>query len=440
MSPTVITILIVIAMFVGLCSGLPIALALGSIGVIFTFFLWGPHAMGVIPTLIFGKTMMSFGLLSIPLFILMGLVLQHSGMAEKLFRTFYMWSGRLNGGLAVAAVVVCTLFAAMTGIGGAGTVTMGLVALPAMMKRNYNLRLALGAIASGGALGILIPPSIIMIIYGMTCQVSVGRLFAGGLGPGILLAFLYIVYILVLCKMKPEMGPGVPEEELATFKEKIIMSKDVALPLILIAFVLGVIFTGTATPTEGAGVGAIGSLILMLISKECTWDKLKKISLGTVSLTGMVLWIIIGAYCFATIYTALGAADFIAELTSNMPFGYWGVFIIFQILFFVLGMLLEPSAIVMIVAPIMIPIIDYFGYNQVWFGVLFVVNMQCAYITPPFGYNLFYVKSVAPPDLQMAELYKAIVPFIAIQLVAITLCAIFPQIILFLPNLIFGPG
>ena len=206
MDISTITFLLFACMVLGLISGLPIAFILGSIGVLFTIFLWGPYALGVIPTLIFGKAMMSFGLLAIPLFILMGAALQESGMADRLFSAVHVWGGRINGGLAVAAVIVCTLFAAMTGIGGAGTITMGLIALPAMLSRNYNTRLALGCIGAGGALGILIPPSIVMIIYGMICQVSVGQLFAGGIGPGILLALLYIAYILIACKIKPELG------------------------------------------------------------------------------------------------------------------------------------------------------------------------------------------------------------------------------------------
>ena len=211
MEPMTVTILLTVAMIAGLCLGLPITFVLGSIGVVFTFFLW-PEAMSVIPTLIFGKAMMSFGLMSIPLFVLMGFILQFSGIADKLFNAFYVWSGRVNGGLAVAAVIVCTLFAAMTGIGGAGTITMGLIALPAMLSRGYDKKMALGGIGAGGALGILIPPSITMIIYGMICQVSIGRLFASGIGPGLLLCLLYVTYILIACKIKPSQGPGIPAE------------------------------------------------------------------------------------------------------------------------------------------------------------------------------------------------------------------------------------
>ena len=438
MEPGTITILLTIAMVAGLASGLPITFVLGFIGVVFTFFLWGPGAMSVIPTLIFGKAMMSFGLLSVPLFVLMGYILQHSGIADKLFNAFYVWGGRVGGGLAVAAIIVCTLFAAMTGIGGAGTITMGLIALPAMLARNYNQKLALGCIGAGGALGILIPPSITMIIYGMICQVSVGRLFAGGLVPGCMLAFLFIAYTLILCKLKPEKGPGMTEEEALPFREKIKVTRAVIAPLLLICAVLGSIFSGIATPTEGAAIGAAGSFILMVIGGNLSWEKFRDISLGTLKLSGMVMWIVIGAYCFSTIYIALGATQFISGLVQDLPFGYWGVFIIIQVIFFCLGMLLDPSAIVMITAPILTPVVAAMGYDPVWFGIVFIMNMQCAYISPPFGYNLFYLKSIAPVGIGIKEIYIAVIPFILLQLLGVVLVSVFPQIALWLPRLIYG--
>lgn len=440
MDISTITFLLFACMILGLISGLPIAFILGSIGVLFTMFLWGPHALGVIPTLIFGKAMMSFGLLAIPLFIVMGMALQESGMADRLFATVHVWSGQIGGGLAVAAVVVCTLFAAMTGIGGAGTITMGLIALPAMISRNYNTRLALGCIGAGGALGILIPPSIVMIIYGMICQVSVGWLFAGGIGPGLLLAGLYILYILILCKVRPEYGPSKVDEEGETMslREKLRASKSAVAPIVVILVVLGSIFGGVCTPTEGSAIGALGGLLLLIFSGRFSWESFKKTSLGTLRLTGMVMWIIIGAYSFATVYTALGASDFIRNMVTGLPFGYWGVFILIQIMFFILGMLLDPGAIVMITAPIIMPVVDVMGYDPVWFGVVFIMNMQIAYISPPFGYNLFYLKSIAPVGIGIKDIYLAIIPFVVLQAVGLILVSIFPQISLWIPRLIFG--
>jgi len=440
MEPSTITFLLILAMIVTLIIGVPIAFSLGAIGVIFTYFLWDPQAMMVIPSLVFGKAMSSFGLLAIPLFLLMGIILQYSGIAESLFSCFHMWAGRVRGGLAVAAIIVCTIFAAMTGIGGAGTVTMGLIALPAMITKKYNLRLALGCIGAGGALGILIPPSIIMIIYGMITQVSVGRLFAGGILPGLLLAALFVAYALILCKIHPEYGPGVAEEDRISFTEKVKATVPVIGPFLLIVVVLGSIFFGFATPTEGAAVGAGGSFILMLISGKLNWQTFKEVSLSSLKLTGMVMWIVIGAYAFSTIYMALGASDFVAGMVQDLPLGKWGVFIIVQMLFFVLGMLLDPAAICMITAPICMPIVETFEFDPVWFGVIFIMNMQCAYVSPPFGYNLFYLKAIAPPGIVIKDIYLAIIPFIFLQLLALVIIAIFPQIALWIPDMIFGVG
>jgi tripartite ATP-independent transporter DctM subunit len=439
MDAGIVTLLLFALMIFGLVSGLPIGFVLGSVGVVFTFFLWGPHAMGVIPNLIFGKAMMSFSLIAIPLFILMGAVLQESGMADRLFAAVHVWSGKVAGGLTVAAIIVCAIFAAMTGIGGAGTVTMGLIAVPAMLSRGYNKRMSLGAVGAGGALGILIPPSIIMIIYGMICQVSVGRLFAGGLVPGILLALMFCAYILIRCKIHPEDGPPAPTggRDL-TFKEKMHATLPVIPPLVLILVVLGSIFSGVATATEGSAIGAAGSLGLMVYARSLNWKVFRKISLDTLKYTGMVMWIIIGAYCFSTIYMALGADSFILEVIQNIPGGYWGVLIFIQILYFILGMLLDPGAIVMITAPLTIPIVDAMGYDPIWFGILFVINMQAAYISPPFGYNLFYLKAIAPQGTTMKDIYLAIIPFIMVQLLCLAVVMIFPQIALWLPNLIYG--
>ena len=434
-----ITVLLFAAMAIGLISGLPISFVLGAIGCVFTFFLWGPHAMGVIPNLIFGKVMMSFGLLAIPLFILMGSVLQESGMADRLFSAVHVWAGKIGGGLAVAAIVVCTIFAAMTGIGGAGTITMGLIALPAMLNRGYNKQMALGAVGAGGALGILIPPSIIMIIYGMICQVSVGRLFAGGLGPGLLLAILFCSYVLIRSKIRPEDGPSEAQgENERTFTEKLRATVPVIPPVVLILVVLGSIFAGICTATEGSAIGAAGSLGLMVYNRSLNWKTFRSVSLQTLKYTGMVMWIIIGAYCFSTIYIALGADEFIRTVIEKMPGGYWGIFILIQLLYLIMGCLLDPGAIVMITAPLTMPIVQAMGYDPVWFGVIFVMNMQVAYISPPFGYNLFYLKAIAPDGVYIKDIYKSILPYVLLQVLGLIICAAFPQIALFLPNLIYG--
>ncbi len=337
----------------------------------------------------------------------------------------------------MAAVIVCTLFAAMTGIGGTGTVTMGLIALPAMISRRYDRKLALGCIAAAGALGILIPPSIIMIIYGMICQVSIGKLYAAGIFPGLLLSVLYITYILVRCKINPELGPVFESEQKITWGQKLAATKNIIPSLTLILAVLGSIFSGVCTPTEGSAIGAIGSLFCMAFYGGVRWEAFKKASLMTVRLSAMVMWIIFGAYAFATVYTALGASDFIQNVVKAMPIGYWGIFALIQVMYFILGMLLDPGAIVMITAPVTMSVVAAIGFDEIWFGVIFVMNMQMAYISPPFGYNLFYIKSISP-DTPIREVYQAIFPFIILQAIGLTIVAIFPDIALWLPKLLFG--
>jgi tripartite ATP-independent transporter DctM subunit len=437
MDESLVTLLLFIFLMIGLISGLSVSFVLGAIGVLFAVFLWGPHSVGVIPSLIFGKGMLSFGLIAIPLFILMGAILQESGMADGLFAAIHYWGGRLRGGLAVAAVIVCTLFAAMTGIGGTGTVTMGLIALPAMLSRKYDRKLALGSIAAAGALGILIPPSIIMIIYGMICQVSIGKLYAGGILPGLLLSVLYISYILIRCKINPEMGPIFESGEKITWGQKLRATKNIIPSLVLILAVLGSIFSGVCTPTEGSAIGAIGSLVCMAFYGGVKWEAFKRASLVAVRLSAMVMWIIFGAYAFATVYTALGAPDFIQDVVKAMPVGYWGIFALIQALYFILGMLLDPGAIVMITAPITMSVSAAIGFDEIWFGVVFVMNMQMAYISPPFGYNLFYIRSISP-DTPIREVYQAIVPFIILQAIGLIVVSLFPEIALWLPNLLFG--
>jgi tripartite ATP-independent transporter DctM subunit len=437
MGEGLVTLLLFISLMVGLISGLSVSFVLGAIGVLFAVFLWGPHSVGVIPSLIFGKGMLSFGLIAIPLFILMGAILQESGMADGLFAAIHYWGGSLRGGLAVAAVIVCTLFAAMTGIGGTGTVTMGLIALPAMLSRKYDRKLALGCIAAAGALGILIPPSIIMIIYGMICQVSIGKLYAGGILPGLLLSFLYISYILIRCKINPELGPILESGEKITWGQKLRATKNIFPSLALILAVLGSIFSGICTPTEGSAIGAIGSLVCMAFYGGVKWEAFKRASLVAVRLSAMVMWIIFGAYAFATVYTALGAPDFIQDVVKAMPVGYWGIFALIQALYFVLGMLLDPGAIVMITAPITMSVSAAIGFDEIWFGVIFVMNMQMAYISPPFGYNLFYIRSISP-DTPIREVYQAIVPFIILQGIGLAVVSLFPEIALWLPSLLFG--
>ena len=437
MSIELITILIFGSVVVGLALGLPLAFALGGVAVVFTFFLWGPEALYMVASRTFG-VMSAFILVAIPLFIFMANVLERSGSAEDLYSMMYHWMGPLRGGLAMGTVVICTLFAAMAGISGAATVTMGLIALPSMLKRHYNKNIAVGCIAAGGALGILIPPSVIMIIYALMAGVSVGKMFLGGIFPGLILATLFIVYIGIRCAFQRDLGPVVPPEERVGWREKLISIRAVIIPVLLVIGGLGSIFTGIASPSEAAAIGATGSLLSAAIYRRLNWKMLKEAWYRTLKLNVMIMWIVVGASLFTAAYTAIGAPELIKTILMEMPGGRWGILIGIQATFFILGMFLDPTGIVLITTPIFVPIIKTLGFDPIWFGILFVINMEMAYLTPPFGFNLFYMKGVVPKGITMVDIYRSIVPFVVLQLVGLIICMIFPQIALVLPNIVFG--
>ena len=423
------------SLFLVLATGIPVSFALGGVGVIFTFFLWGPNAVGTIAFAAF-DLMSSPILLAAPLFLLMGIILQESGIADDVYEMFYRWMGPVRGGLAIGTIIICTIFAAIIGVSGASTITMGLIALPSMFKRNYDKNIVLGSIAAGGILGILIPPSVIMIIYAMISGESVGDLFAAGVIPGLMLATLYILYIGIRCYFQPNLGPVLPKEERATFKEKIVSLKAVVLPLILIFLVLGTIYLGICTPTEAAAIGALGAFICAAIRKKLNFDLVKTASRQTFRLVGMALWVLLGASMFNSLYRAVGAKSLIISLVGQLGMTPWTVLILMQVSLFVLGMLMDDFAVVMLCVPIYVPIIKTLGFNPLWFAMLFMVQIQMAYLTPPYGFNLFYLKSIVPPEITMGDLYRSVVPFVCLQLIGLILVMIIPQLALWLPSLL----
>jgi tripartite ATP-independent transporter DctM subunit len=433
MGMATITIIVFGTMFLALSTGIPVAFALGGIGLIYTYFLWGPSALNIIAYAAFDNWSASI-LLAAPLFLLMGTILQESGIADSIYDMFYRWMGGLRGGLAIGTVVICTIFAAIMGISGASTITMGLIALPSMFKRGYNKEIVIGSIAAGGVLGILIPPSVIMIIYAMISRESVGDMFAGGIVPGLLLATLYILYIGIRAYFQPHIGPALPAEERATLKEKVVSLKGVVLPILLIVVVLGSIYAGVCTPTEASAIGAIGAIVSAAIHKRLSWQVLKKASTYTFMLTGMVMWILLGASIFNSLYRAAGAQNLIMELVAKTDVSPWGVIILMQLTLFVLGMLMDDFAIVMLCVPIYAPIVKALGFNTLWFAILFMVNMQMAYLTPPYGFNLFYMKSIVPEGINMGDIYRSVIPFVLLQMLGLILVMVFPQIALWLPT------
>ncbi len=432
-----ISILLFGGMFLLLALGLPVAFVLGGLATVFTAVFWGPESLFIIVARTFSM-MSTTTLVAAPLFVLMATVLERSGVAEGLYEMMYRWSGGLRGGLAVGTVLACTLIAAMSGIASTGVVVMGVMALPAMLKRGYDKRLATGCILAGGVLGPLIPPSISLVLYGTIAQVSIGGLFAGGMGAGILCSFLIIGYILLRCYINPELGPAIPLEERADWKGKVASLKGVILPLLLIIAVLGSIYSGIATPTEAAAVGALGAFVCSAIHRRLNWELIKSVAYTTIQVQGFMMWILFAAQGFAAVYMGLGASRMVIKLVETYEIGWWAMLIGIQVVWFLLGCVIDAWSILMITLPILLPILPLYGFDPLWLGVLYAVNTQTGYLTPPFGTMLFLIKGIAPKEVTMNDIYRSIVPFVVTQLVCLALCIIFPKIVTWLPNLLFN--
>ena len=436
MSPYLITALMFLSMLVLMGTGLPIVYCLGSVGTLAAVFLWGDGALDVVyfATL---ELMNNVVLTAVPLFIFMGFVLHESKIARDLFDTVYLWSGRMRGALGIGTVLICALMAAMLGVSSATVLSMGVIAVPAMLARHYDKRLAVGIVQAGGALGFLIPPSLMMIMYSFLTGVSVGKLFAAGVVPGLMLAGLYILFIAVLAWLRPSVAPAMKTDELVPLSVKLKSLWSLALPLLLIFIILGCIFLGVTSPTEAAALGAAGALACAAIKGRLSMAMLKASCSQTFGICGFAGFLIIAALIFSKVYTGLGATVMIRQLVLGLDPNPMVVMLIIQLSFFILGMFMDDIAILFMCMPIYIPIIVGLGMDPVWFGVLFVVNMQMAYITPPYGLNLFYMKAVAPKEVQLKDIYAGALPFIGLQAIMLILLILFPQLTLWLPQQIF---
>lgn len=437
MSPLSLTLVMFGSLVLGIALGFPIAYVLAGIGVIGVFLLSGGSGLMAIPSFLYSEGS-SWIIISLPLFIFMANMLLESGLAEDMYNMAYKWSGMIPGGLAIGTVIVCAIFAAMAGVTAVGTVSMGLIALPSMLKHGYDKKLCIGAIMSGGALGVLIPPSIIAVIYGSVTGVSVGGLFAGGILPGLLLTAILCIYILVRCIIQPHLAPRMAER--FTWAERFSSLRSMIVPVVLIVLVLGGIYSGIATPTEAAAFGAAGSIVVCVIHRRLTWANLRAASERTLRLSVMIVWIMFGASCFTSVYTVSGAGDFITEaiLALNLP--PLGLIFGMMFIYFVLGFFLNPTAMCMITVPVFVPIVTAIGYDPLWFGILFIVVSELSYITPPFGYNLFYMRSIAPPSVTIGDIYGSVLPYVCCQ-AACLFCVIFiPELALWLPGKMINMG
>jgi tripartite ATP-independent transporter DctM subunit len=433
MSIELLTFLFFFSLLVFLLLGLPLSFVLGGVSIIFLYFTWGPESFYMVASQAWGA-MNKFTLVAVPLFVFMAMMLERSGVARDLYEMMYLWFGPIAGGLAIGTVVICAIFSAMCGISGAAVVSMGTIALPSMLERKYDKELALGCINSGGGWGILIPPSVIMILYALISGESVGALFAGGVFPGLLLLVLVSTYIGVRCIFQPHLGPALPKAERGNWPRKLAAMKAVILPIIIVFMVLGSIIGGITTPTEAAAMGVLGSFISALVYRQLSWKLIKEASLRTMRLTGMIMWILFGAYCFSAAYHGMGANQMIEHVMQHIPGGPWGTIIFIQIIIFLLAMVLDPAGIMMITVPVFLPVVKAHGFDPLWFGILFVINMEIGYMTPPFGFNLFYLKGIVPPGITMADIYRSVIPYTLVESLGLALVMIFPEIALWLPN------
>lgn len=433
-----------------LALGLPMAFCTGSLAVVFLFLFGNSTVLNMTPARIF-PFMTDYQLSAVPLFIFMAAMLEKAGIIEELFDAVYKWLGSVKGGLASATVLACTALAAMVGVVGATEVTMGMIALPAMLKRGYDPKLACGSLLAGGTLGILIPPSVMAIVYAVVAQQSLGELLVGAIFPGFLLSGLYIAYITIRCYIDPSLGPALPKEERVDFSEKVRLLRNTIAPLLLIVLVLGIIFFGIATPVEAAGIGTFGALFVSALHRRLNWLAVEEAALATLKATAMVMWIFFGATMFVGFFILKGGQQFVADSILGTGLPPYGILMLMMLILFVLGMFLDWVGILLLTVPIFLPILKGLNWDGVfglpgvaradvplWYGVIFMVNMQMAFLSPPFGYSLFYLKSVAPPEISMATIFRASINFMALQAVGVALCIIFPQIVVWLPSLVYA--
>ncbi len=432
MSLELVTALYFIVLFTVLFMGLPVAFGLGGTAVLFAMIM-EPRALMAVPSA-FYSTPWSTILVTVPLFLFMGSLIRFSGIAEAAYDAVYKLIGHIHGGLAIGTVKVCTIFAAVTGITPPATITMAQIAYPSMMKYGYDRSIAIGAIAAGGALGALIPPSVPFIFYGLLARVSIGDLFLAGVLPGLMLAVFYGVYIGVRCRLQPQIGPALPADKRFTIAEKARSVISIWPFAVLIFIVLGVIWGGIATPAEAAAFGATGAFVINLVYGRLTWHVLRESLSMTIKLTGMGLWILIGATIFLNVFNTMGSQDLLTQMVLAMPGGTNGILFIMMVIIIVLGMVMDDWAIIMLCTPLFVPILNELGVDKLWFGAMFIVAIQIAYLTPPFGFVLFWLKGVLPKEVSMRDIYGSVGPFVMLQLLGLTLLFLFPGIAVWLPN------
>jgi tripartite ATP-independent transporter DctM subunit len=440
MSIELITLVMVGSLLLLLVIGMPMAFALGFVAVAAAFAFFGWNALQLITSRIYGFVTV-YVLLSVPMFLLMAAIMDRSGVARDLYDAMSVWAGGLPGGVGLMTLVAAVFMAATTGIIGGEIILLGLVALPQMLRLHYDRNLAIGIICAGGSLGTMIPPSIVLIFYGLTANVSIGELFIAVVMPGLLLAGLYLAYTALRCGLRPEVGPPLPlAERSMPLREKFRMLGGLVLPMGIAFGVLGSIYFGVAAVTEAAAIGVAGTIFAAWVRGTLTWQLLRESVYQTMSTCGLLLWLTFGATALIGVYNLLGGIRFIHEAMGNLPFEPIVVVLLMMAVLIVLGMFMDWVGILLLTMPIFVPIVENLGYDPIWFGILFCMNMQISYLSPPFGPAAFYLKSVAPPEISLQDIFRALWPFMLMQIVAILMVIMFPEITLWLPRTLRGGG
>lgn len=439
MGVELLTVVLFGSLFALIFLGVPLAFALGSVAVVVGYFEWGPMALHLLAGHVKSATF-NYTLVSIPFFMFMAGILNKAGVANDLYQAIHVLFGPLRGGLAVGTVLACTIIAAMSGVSAVGVLAMGSLALPAMLARGYDKHMSMGTILAGGALGQLIPPSVLGIVYSGLANLSVGQVFLSGLMPGLLLASLFIAYVLLKCWINPAAGPAMPAEERAriTGRERIASLLGIVPVALLVLAVLGAMFTGIAGPTEAAAVGAVGSMVIGFARRSLRWGDIADAARETLKSTSMVIWIAIASLVFVSVYAGIGGDKLVRGLLIGTDLSPWVVMTIMMVILFLLGMVMDPIGIIFLTTPIFLPIVVALGFDPLWYGGMLIINLEISYLTPPFGYNLFYLNSVAPKGITMKDIYKSSPPFIALQGLGLLICAFAPQVITWLPKYVLG--
>ena len=442
LSAEAVTAIMLGGVFVLVMTGFPIAFVIGSVAFFTGFAVFGPTTTFHILYSRFYDLSLNYPYLAVPLFTFMGVILQHSGVTKDLYQSLYEAMGRLRGGLAVVTILFGTILAACLGVIAASVTILTLIALAPMVTRGYDKSLAAGSIVAAGTLGILIPPSIMLVVYAPQAGLSVGQMFMGAVFPGLLLSAFYMLYVVIRCRLNPALGPAIPEDQITPFNGAKLLKllKSLVPPVLLIVAVLGTIFLGIAPPTEAAAVGCTASILLAMAYGKFSWDLMKRASLETMKVSAFVVMIAAMCYAYVGIFMNAGAGDVVAEFILSVPGGKWMSFFVIMAIVFLLGMFIEWIGIVFIVVPIFSPILTALGFNPLWAGMMICINMQMAFQTPPMAMSIFVLKGTAPKELgvTIGDIIRGVIPFILIIMVVLVLCSIFPEIILWLPEKMIG--